>query len=359
MPDPLELLQQLNCLAYEKSEESRRSLLKQITDVFMLSPQEYTDLQRQYFGEIIEIIAYDLEWQIRRELARCIASESHAPKTLVKRLAHDEIPVAQPVLEQSPVLNEQDLVQVSEVRSQDHLLAITNRMDIGTRLAAVLVKRGDERVIQGLAQNQQAKISTHDMEYIAGQAKNCGLLQRALIRRRDIPKKILIDLLEHVSENLRSDLQDRIADSDMRNLDQVIDSMKSDVFESEQSRVERHIDELARSGKLSEQVLIHYVKDEKPLEFMLGLANLLGTDIETTQRMLADKTGEGLSLAVRAVDFSVTSFKEIAMSPMSAVPSDLATVMRLVRLYQRLSKENAQQTIDFALMRKQESTASS
>ena len=135
MAEPLELLNELVHLAHERSGESRRKFLRQVTDVFMLTPERYTDLQRQCFGEIIEKVAYDLEWQMRKELALRICSEHYAPRQLIQRLAHDEIPVAQPVLEQSPVLTEVDLVQVSENRSQDHLLAITKRMDIGTRLA--------------------------------------------------------------------------------------------------------------------------------------------------------------------------------------------------------------------------------
>ena len=124
MAEPLELLKELVHLAHERTDESRCKFLRQVTDVFMLTPERYTDLQRQCFGEIIEKVAYDLEWQMRKELARRISSENYAPRKLVQRLAHDVIPVAQPVLEQSPVLTEVDLVQVSENRSQDHLLSI-------------------------------------------------------------------------------------------------------------------------------------------------------------------------------------------------------------------------------------------
>ena len=358
MAEPLELLNELVHLAHERSGESRRKFLRQVTDVFMLTPERYTDLQRQCFGEIIEKVAYDLEWQMRKELALRICSENYAPRKLIQRLAHDEIPVAQPVLEQSPVLTEVDLVQVSENRSQDHLLAITKRMDIGTRLATVLVKHGDGRVIESLVHNQQAKISPDDIQHIAKRAESCNLLQLALVRRRDLPKSVMIDLFEHVSESLKNELQDRIADSDMKNLEEVIDSMKANVLQSKQSRVELHIDELARYGRLNEQSLLRFVKEDKPLEFLIGLAKFLGIDISTVQQALADETGEGLSIALRAADFSAGSFKEIAMCPMTTVSSDLPTVMQLVRLYQKMPRENAQQAMGFLRIRLQADQAS-
>jgi uncharacterized protein (DUF2336 family) len=358
MAEPLELLKELVHLAHERADESRCKFLRQVTDVFMLTPERYTDLQRQCFGEIIEKVAYDLEWQMRKELARRISSENYAPRKLVQRLAHDVIPVAQPVLEQSPVLTEVDLVQVSENRSQYHLLAITKRMDIGTRLAAVLVKHGDGHVIESLVHNQQAEISLDDIQHIAKRAESCNLLQLALVRRRDLPKSVMIDLFDHVSESLKNKLQERIADSDMRNLEDVIDSMKANVLQSKQSRAELHIDELARSGRLNEQSLLCFVKKNKPLEFLIGLAMFLEIDISTVQQVLTDETGKGLSIALRAADFSAGSFKEIVMCPMTTVDSELPTVMQLVRLYQNMPRENAQEAMRFLRMRMQADQAS-
>lgn len=351
MAEPLELLTELVRLAREHTDESRRKLLRGITDVFMLAPGSYTDLQKQCFGDIIEEVAYDLEWQMREELARRIAAETHAPRKLVHRLAHDEIVVARPVLEQSPVLTEEDLVQVSENRSQDHLLAITKRMDIGIRLSAVLVDRGEDRVVDSLVRNQKAKISPDNIQRIAKRAESSHQLQLALVKREDLPKDVMIGLVEHISEKLKAELQEKIADNDMLNLEEVAVSMKASITESKASRAELYVEKLARRGELNERRLLRLVSEKKPLEFLLGLAKFLRIDISTVQQAMTDETGEALLIVFRAAGFSATSFKEIAMSPITGIPSDLSTVQELVRVYLRMPRENAQRALRFALTR--------
>jgi uncharacterized protein (DUF2336 family) len=351
MAESLELLTELVRLAREHTDESRRKLLRRITGVFMLAPGSYTDLQKQCFGDIIEEVAYDLEWQMREELARRIAAETHAPRKLVHRLAHDEIVVARPVLEQSPVLTEEDLVQVSENRSQDHLLAITKRMDIGIRLSAVLVNRGEDRVVDSLVRNQKAKISPDYIQRIAKRAESSHQLQLALVKREDLPKDVMIGLVEHVSEKLKAELQEKIADNDMLNLEEVAVSMKASITESKASRAEHYVEELARRGELNERRLLRLVSEEKPLEFLLGLAKFLRIDISTAQQAMTDETGEALLIVFRAAGFSATSFKEIAMSPITGIPSDLSTVQELVSVYLRMPRENAQRALRFALTR--------
>jgi len=107
-------LERLVDLATETSSERRRDLLREVTDLFLTAPDSYSDRENTYFGEIMGTIAFDLEQQIREELAQKLSSEANAPHDLIRKLAHDEIEVARPVLEQSPVLDESDLIELAE-----------------------------------------------------------------------------------------------------------------------------------------------------------------------------------------------------------------------------------------------------
>lgn len=84
-------LQGLVELAKETSSDRRRELLREITDVFLEDPGSYNDVESQHFGEIMGKVAYDLERQVREELAAKLAAEAAAPPELIKRLAGDEI----------------------------------------------------------------------------------------------------------------------------------------------------------------------------------------------------------------------------------------------------------------------------
>ena len=349
----------LRRLAYQAHEhmddQNRRALLRRITDVFLDEPGSFSKQQYQHFGAIMEKLAYDLESQVREELARRIAAEASAPRQLVHRLASDEISVAQPVLEQSPVLTEHDLIELSEQGSQEHLLAITKRKDIGIRLSAVLVHHGRDGVVESLVHNENAELAPDTVQRIAVRAEGSEILQSALVERKDVPRDIMIGLLEHVSDRLKHTILDKLTDTDRESLDDVVSSMRADIEKSEESRAERHIENLARNSRLNEQVLLRLAFDERPMEFILGFAKMLRVDVVTVQRILTDKTGQALTIACRANGFSVTAFKEIALSPMTGIPSDVQKLRPLVRVFKMLTVDDAQRAMRFWQARKRAS----
>jgi len=104
-------LERLVNLASETGSDQRRQLLSEITSVFLEDTNSYSDVENQFFGEIMGKVAFDLEKEVRQELAKSLATEASAPRDLIMRLAHDEISVAKPIIEKSPVLNDDDLVE--------------------------------------------------------------------------------------------------------------------------------------------------------------------------------------------------------------------------------------------------------
>ncbi|MCG8559341.1 MAG: DUF2336 domain-containing protein [Hyphomicrobiales bacterium] len=348
MADPLQGLKQLVYLAHEHSDDqSRRELLRRVTDVFLQAPGAFTARQNAYFGDIMARLAYDLEQRMREELARRIAAEAAAPPELVRRLAHDEIAVAQPVLERSPALTQDDLIGISAGGSQAHLLAITKRADIQARLSAVLVQRGQDHVIESLVRNRTAEIAAETIARVAERAQSSEGLQSALVTRADVPREIMAGMLEHVSEKLRHTILDKLSDADRASLDAIVGEMRADIESHRRTRAERYIDDLMRRGTLNEQALLRFAFEERSMEFFLGLARYLNVDVQTMHRLLTDKTGQGLTIACRARGISPEGFKEIALSPMTGIAADVKEVLPLMRVYQRLSEANAQRAMRY------------
>jgi len=348
MADPLSALNELCDVAHgAKDRESRRALLRRITDVFLEEPGSYTEQQRCLFGDIMEKLAYDLEMQVREELARRIAAEADAPNGLVCRLANDEIYVARPVLERSPALTEDDLIAVSQNCSQDHLLAITKRSDISARLSAVLEGLGKDYVVEGLLGNETAEIDAETVKNVADRAIKSEPLQLALIDRKDVPREIVIGLLEHVSEKIRDLILDRMTDTDIEYLDNIIGTMRESIEESPETSAEAYIKDLERRGRLDEDALVEMATEKKPMEFLLGLAALLKIEEKAVQRVVTDKSGQALLIACRAAGFSTATFKTLALSPLTGVASQLNEIVHLIRTYEKLSIPEAQRTMRY------------
>lgn len=342
----IDILENLASLADLPAESgSREALLWRVADTLFASTEAPSESDRNFFGVMMEELAFGLEREVREELARKIAAEERTPHNLALRLAHDEIPVARPVLQQSPVLTEDDLIKVSDRESQDHLLAVTQRMEVGIRLAAVLAERGNDDVIRSLTQNPNAKLSPATVGLVADRSRSCEKIQAALVAREDVPQEILFSLLDHVSEKIRAEIQDKITQVDEAYLDDTVSSMKSNIQSCPKTRARRRIEDLEQRGALNEQAVLGFLKDEKPIEFLLGIARLFAIDVMFARRIISEPSGQALAVACRANDISVDGLKEIASSPMTATSSDPSRLLPLVNAYRRISEIDAQRTL--------------
>ena len=130
-PDPTtgSRLPELIALAHESSSESRRALLRELTDHFF-GTSVRSGAEDQLYGEVLSDLSAEMETAVRAELGLRFASRSDAPRSLIRRLAADqEVEVAGEILRQSPMLSDQDLLDVARIRGQEHLRAISGRED--------------------------------------------------------------------------------------------------------------------------------------------------------------------------------------------------------------------------------------
>lgn len=339
----VDLLERLASLA-ETTEDAdeKRELLWDLTAFFLESAESCDEEDRDFFGELMEDLAFGLERQVREDLARKIAAEAGMPHGLIVRLANDEIPVARPVLEQSPVLTDDDLVDISLNRGQDHLLAITKRQELSFRLTTVLAERGNKEVVESLLRNPNANLPPDAIDLVAGRSRACERIQSALILRDDVPRDVLLDLLKHASEKVRSDIRRKLTAADEIYLNEVVDTLKFEISSSRKSLARECIETLEQRGALNETAVLRFLRDDKPMEFLLGLARLFSVDGKLARKILGDPTGQMLVIACRAGGISFRGLKEIASTSMTGLPSDPPTLLEMSKSYDRITEEDAQ-----------------
>ncbi len=345
-------LEELLQLAQEPSSDKRRALLRRITDVFLYDAESHSDSQSECFGDIMHKLAYDLEQQVREELSSRLAEEKNAPHHLIRALANDEIEVAKPVLEKSVVLTEDDLIEVSKKRDQEHLQAITVRPDIGENLSRELVKRGDDTTVEKLLRNENAKIASETVEEIAERAKKSEILQEPLIGRSEVTQNILEDLYSHVTDELKQKILAACEDIDESSIEPVLDTVASQLAQAKIETIEQLIEGLARKGALTENQLIKFLKDRKAMEFLLTLSHITGLDVQTTRRIIEDKSGKSLIILCKAHRMSPMTFKEIAMSSLTGIAEEPSKMLPLITIYNRFDTQNAQRVMRFWRTRK-------
>ena len=96
---------------------------------------------------------------VRLRVAKQLARWRQCPPRVVRLLAHDrDEEVAATVLSACPGLSDEALAELARCTDQPHLRAIARRPHLPAHISRILVRRGDDAVLEALASNQSASI---------------------------------------------------------------------------------------------------------------------------------------------------------------------------------------------------------
>src|SRR5512135_705972 len=115
--------------------KQRLRVLQRVTDLFVAGSRGYSSQQIALFDDVLQRLVTDIEAKARARLANRLCEVHNAPPGLIRTLAFDdEIDVAGPVLAHSEQLSDADLVENASTKSQDHLLAIAQRLKLSEQV---------------------------------------------------------------------------------------------------------------------------------------------------------------------------------------------------------------------------------
>jgi len=358
MGEPHHLLDLLD-LARETSSEKRRLLLRQITDIFVETPETYSDVETEQFGAVMGRIARDVEMEIRKDLAETLAHLPNAPRGLVAQLANDEIQVASKLLTHSSAMNDDVLINIANTKGQDHLHAMAQRRLVSPAVTDAIVAHADDNVLETLVGNTGAAFSRSAMETVVARSETNARLQAPVLQRTDLPPDLMNEMLFFVSSNLKEFILKRTAALDPKELDKMIAiaerraERKIRIAAAAPTSVEQFINDKQTKRELNEQFVVGLLRGRKVPEFIEGFARLTDIEPRTARRILSDKSCEGLAIACRAARFDRTTFSTIALLADPSVTRTPKETTALLSLYDRIPMETAQRVMRFWKVRRQ------
>jgi hypothetical protein len=288
--------------------ESRTRALWHTTDLMITG--RYSEDEIWTFGEVIGRLADEIEVAARAQLARRLAHFDKAPVNIIHKLAFDDsIDVAGPILQTSEKLEPYALVANVCTKGQTHLLAISKREQIEETVTDVLVTRGDQEVVNSVANNSGARFSDFGFLHMIQRAEGDSILAEQLGLREDIPRHIFQQLIAKASDDVRKRLEhERPAMVDQ------IKSTMSDVAGELQSKfgpvsrsyfvAKRLVTAQHRQGNLNENSISLYARSHKLDEVTIGLSLLCSLPGDVIERAMLDKNRETLLILAKALEFS-------------------------------------------------------
>ena len=240
------------------------------------------------------------------ELSGCLAPVDNAPVEVVRRLAwDDDIAVAGPVLAQSARLTTNDLVKITETKSQQHLLAISGRSQLESVVTDALLDRGDQQVVHTIARNEGARFSENGFKVLVEKAETDESLAEKVGLRLDIPLAMLRDLVLRATEAVRSRLLAHATPENKAEVQRVLANVSNEVNSEAAARrdfsqAEQFVQSLQKEGKLSETVLMEFANARRYEEMVAALSALCAATIELISPLMKSSRNDGLLIPCKA-----------------------------------------------------------
>lgn len=281
---------------------------------------------QELLSSIFMNLVVEAERDIRQRLAEMLAGAAWAPAALINVLALDEIEIARPIIQASPVLKDHDLVRLLIEATIEHQIEVARRPGLGGVVVAAILRQAEPAVLTALANNTSAHVTDNDMRLLVEQAKRVAALRSPLSRHPRLSAELSLSLYIWVGQSLRQQLADRFR-LDTAKLDQALADALSEAHrgakaeaggmvvvarEGEREEMERKLlDKLHGAGQLKPGYLVRALREGRLSLFCTALAMLGRFEVDHIRLALDSDRPELLGLACAAVGIDRSVFPTI------------------------------------------------
>lgn len=295
-------------LARDADEDVRSGLAGKIARLAPGLTAGEQDTIRRMTHEALVILARDEALRVRRILSEALKDVADAPPDVIGRLARDvELVVAGPVLEFSPVLTDEDLLDIIAADPvHGSLTAISRRRGVPESVAVAISDTDDAESIAALLANPSAQIREETLDSIIGRAVDEESWHAPLVNRPKLPPEAAPRLARFVARSLLQTLTDRkdldaetalaVAAEVRKRLDEEHaadpsgDAMAKLEGESPLDAARR----LRGEGKLDQAAVAQTLEEGDGEMVMAALAVLAGLPLKVIEKTVQTKSVKGL-----------------------------------------------------------------
>ena len=351
------LIDDLEAAVQAGSQERRTQILRSVTDLFLVNAGNSGKQQVGLFDDVLGHLIKQVESKALVELGAKLARIDNAPRTVIHDLAnHDEIIVAGPVLAQSPLLSDNDLIEIAKTKGQAHLGAISERERIAAAVTDILVERGDTHVVRTLSRNEGAAFSDSGFSVLASRARADETLAENLGLRLDLPPKVLKELVDNATETVRARLLAAAPQQSQAMIQNMMVSISKKVLQQaaaprDFSGAEAAVAQMQKAGSLTEEAIKEFAKSGQYEPMVAGLARFCQAPTSVIEPLMQNPGYDGLLVACKASGLHWQTFNVLLANRFGAqqVPASVIEKARLDFL--KISAATAQRVFRFWLVR--------
>jgi uncharacterized protein (DUF2336 family) len=240
------------------------------------------------------------------------------PRHIVKRLARDVEKVSAPVLEFSPLLSDDDLIDIITTAHANHALkAIARRRPLSETVSDAIAAALDVPAVAALLDNADARIREQTLEKIADKAEAVVAWHRPLVLRGDLSQRAIRRIAGFVStalieklaarNNLEEDTRRQLARAMQLRLVQAADDDGASVAAT---KTLTEIQKRYKKGTLNDEFVERVAEAGRRDAVTLALALLAKIPEDAAKRIMGAQSAKPLTALVWRAGLSMrTAFK--------------------------------------------------
>jgi uncharacterized protein (DUF2336 family) len=167
-----------------------------------IDAMDMTPEEQESARQILDLMCNDAAVLVRRALAVTLRNSPKLPRDIALKLAKDIDVIAVPVLKNSPVISDEDLVEIVLSGSQEKQVAIAQRSALGEGLTEVITLYGSKPAVEACTLNEGAVFSDDAFAGLLKRFANDDEIKSALVSRSTLPLHITEKLVSMVTGEL-------------------------------------------------------------------------------------------------------------------------------------------------------------
>jgi uncharacterized protein (DUF2336 family) len=348
---PASLMAELDDAINDRSPARRVEILREVTSLLVSDVDRLNPAQIDVFDGILVRLIERAEVRTLAQLSRSLCGLAHAPGDAIRKLAfHEDAAVAAPVLRKSDRVSDADMIEIADLRGQEHLLAISGREVLSETLSDLLVMRGDSVVRGTLAQNPGARFSEAAYVILVRDAERDDGLTEKLGARRDIPPGLLEVLVTKASARVRTHILQMASPDRQEKIKAAIAKVAAEQISAQPRKPvdytesKRKVVELNRMGKLNDQSVNRFAVQDEYNNVVAALSVLTDVAIPAVERLVANAQLDGLIVACKAARLNWATTTMIIHNRPGCAPASKQQLERGRQMFDAIALSTAQQT---------------
>jgi len=288
-------------LTGDSDDDIRAELARKIGRLVPGLDDAETGKLRERAIKVLEKLAQDQLPKVRAIIAEEIKSADNVPKAIIQKLASDvEDMVAGPVLEYSPLLNDDDLREIIAAGiSSKALTSIARRSTVSEDIAEDIAATLDIPSVAALLTNDNAQIREDTLDQIIDQAQDVEGLHKPLAMRPQLSLRAMKRIAGFVASALvqtmieRATLPEEQAEDILEKVRERINTEEID--EEDDAAMAKTAQDLFDRGVLDDAYVMDQVEQGNREITLHALAVLADAPIKPIRQVIKSKSGRAVT----------------------------------------------------------------